>query len=109
MGILPRFEPEPKPHLLRKGLVFQPFELNTTFPKFHPPPIFRFFYFPIFRKKYNEGIKSNFIPIIYTTSSIGTLNITNGPCVVFLELNRKLVKFWGLVPFFAFFGSCHKN
>ena len=109
MGILPGFEPEPKPHQIRKGLAFQPFELNTTFPKFHPPPIFRFFYFPIFRKKYNEGIKSNFIPIIYTTPSIGTLNITNGPCVVFLELNRKLAKFWGLVPFFAFFGSCQKN
>ena len=101
MGILPRFEPEPKPHHIRKGLAFQPFELNTTFPKFHPPPIFR--------KKYSEGIKSNFIPIIYTYPSIGTLNITNGPCVVFLKLNRLLAKFLGLVPFFAFFGSCQKN
>ena len=109
MGILPGVEPEPKPHLLRKGLAFQPFKLNTTFPKFHLLPIFRFFYFPIFLKKYDQELKSNLIMPIYTYPSIGTLNITNGPCVVFLELNLKLAKFWGLVPFFSFFGSCQKN
>ena len=95
MGILPGVEPEPKPHLLRKGLALQPFELNTTFPKFHPPPIFRFFYFPIFRKKYNEGIKSNFIPIIYTTPSISTSNIAQCHLVVFLKLNQFAPKFLG--------------
>ena len=109
MGILPGFEPEPKLHLVRKGLAFQPFELNTTFPKFHPLPIFRFFYFPIFLKKYDEELKSNYIMPIYTSPSIGTSNITQCHFVVFLKLNHFVPKFWGLVPFIAFFGSYQKN
>ena len=102
MGILPGFEPKPKLNLVRNGLAFQLFELNTIFPKFHPLPIFRFFYFPIFLKKYDEELKSNYIMLIYTSPSIGTSNITQCHFVVFLKLNHFVPKFWRLVPFFPF-------